>query len=154
MEMAFNAPGPIRQRLREGGWNVVDARQATLDPAAYQQYLMGSRAEFAVAKHGYVVTRCGWFSERSAGYLASGRPILVEETGFSEWLDTGAGGVIPFTTREDVLNGITEINKRYEFHCRAARSIAEEYFDARQVLSQLIDRATSHQPSVESSMDR
>jgi hypothetical protein len=154
MELAFNAPGHIRRQLSEGGWNVVDARQATLDPSAYQRYLTGSRAEFAVAKHGYVLTRCGWFSERSAAYLASGRPVLVEETGFSEWLDTRSGGVIPFTTREDVLNGIAEIKNRYEFHCRTARNIAEEYFDARQVLSQLIDRATAPQPSVERSVDR
>jgi hypothetical protein len=140
MEMALNAPAEIRMQLSEGGWGLVDPREVTRDLWTYQRYLRQSRAEFAVAKHGYVSTRCGWFSERSAAYLASGRPVLIQETGFSDWLNSGTG-VIPFRTADDVLNGIQEINRRYEFHCKAARAVAEEYFDARKVLSSLVECA-------------
>jgi len=140
MEMALNAPAEIRRQLAKGGWRLVDPREVTRDLWTYQRYLRASRAEFSVAKHGYVVTRCGWFSERSAAYLASGRPVLIQETGFSDWLNSGAG-VIPFSTADDVLNGIQEINGRYEFHCKAARAVAEEYFDSRKVLSSLVERA-------------
>jgi hypothetical protein len=91
-----------------------------------------------VAKHGYVISRSGWFSERSTAYLASGRPVLIQDTGFSDWLPTGAG-VLPFSTLEEVRAGIEEINSRYEFHCRAARAIAEEYFDARKILLRLLE---------------
>jgi len=139
MEMALSAPCEIRERLTNGGWRLVDPLKATADPWTYQRYLSRSRAEFSVAKHGYVVTRCGWFSERSAGYMASGRPVLVQDTGFSDWMETGTG-VIAFKTREDVLAGIEAINSQYERHCRAARALAEEYFDARKVLSDLLAR--------------
>jgi hypothetical protein len=147
MEMALNAPADIRAQLTNGGWRLVDPRDVTVDPWTYQRYLRASRAEFAVAKHGYVVTRCGWFSERSASYLASGRPVLIQETGFSDWLNSGAG-VIPFTTADDVLNGIEDINSRYEFHCKAARAVAEEYFDARKILSSLVECAMNSAESV------
>ena len=91
-----------------------------------------------MAKHGYVISRSGWFSERSAAYLASGRPVVTQETGFSDWLQVGSG-VMPFTTPEEALGAIEEVNTRYEFHCQAARAIAEEYFDARKVLTRLIE---------------
>ena len=71
------------------GWRLRDSRSPTRDPWTYQRLMRGSKAEFGVAKHGYVVSRSGWFSERSAGYLASGRPVLAQDTGFSEWLPTG-----------------------------------------------------------------
>ena len=110
------------------------------DPWTYQHYVRTSRAEFSVAKHGYVVTRCGWFSDRSAAYLASGRPVVIQDTGFSEWLPTG-DGVLPFRTREEAIARLNDVKARYDVHCRAARAVAEEYFDARLVLSSLIDRA-------------
>jgi hypothetical protein len=110
----------------------------TVDPWTYQRYIQDSKAEFGVAKHGYVVTRSGWFSERSAAYLASGRPVLVQETGFSDWLPTGAG-LLSFSNREEALAGIEEINSRYQFHCRAARSVAEEYFNGERLLAGLLD---------------
>jgi hypothetical protein len=140
MEMALNAPRDVRERLEEGGWRLVNPREVTLDPWSYRRYLCTSRAEFAVAKHGYVTTRCGWFSERSAAYLASGRPVLVQETGFSQWLDTRLG-VVPFRTPGEVRAGIDDINRRYDEHCRAARAVAVEYFDSARVLNALLDRA-------------
>jgi hypothetical protein len=139
MEIAVRVPMAVDKRLMDGGWRIVDPMQITHAPLRYQRYLRSSKAEFSVAKHGYVITRCGWFSERSAAYLASGRPTVVQDTGFSVWLKPGAG-VIPFSTREEAIGAIEEINHRYEFQCRAAREIAEAYFDARKVLPALIER--------------
>jgi hypothetical protein len=126
--------------LSSRGWAIRDPLEVTRDPWTYERFLQGSKAEFSVAKHGYVVSRTGWFSERSAAYLASGRPVVIQDTGFSDWLPTGAG-VLPFSTPEQALAGIEDVNSRYEFHCRAARAVAEEYFDARKVLPRLIEKA-------------
>jgi hypothetical protein len=139
MEIAVNVSPSVSKRLTDGGWRVADPRGVTRDPYTYQQYIRTSRAEFSVAKHGYVITRCGWFSERSAAYLASGRPVVVQDTGFSDWLETGSG-VIPFKTPDEALAGVEGINRRYDFHCQAAREIAEEYFDARKILPALVQR--------------
>jgi hypothetical protein len=141
-ELAVGSASAPRPLLRSKGWAVRDALEPTRDPWTYQLYIQQSKAEFSVAKHGYVISRSGWFSERSAAYLASGRPVLIQDTGFSDWLPTGAG-VIPFSTPEEAQAGIEEINSRYEFHCRAARAIAEEYFDAGKVLPRLIQCAMS-----------
>jgi len=141
-ELAIGSPTAPYALLRGKGWGVRDPRGPTRDPWTYQRYIQQSKAEFSVAKHGYVISRSGWFSERSAAYLASGRPVLVQETGFSDWLQTGSG-VIPFSTSEEALAGIEQISSRYEFHCRAARAVAEEYFDTRRVLPDLIERAMS-----------
>lgn len=142
MELAVNAPSRARRRLEENGWQLVNPISVTRTPAAYQAYLAGSRAEFSVAKHGYVSTRCGWFSERSAGYMACGRPVVVQETGFSDWLDTGSG-VLPFDTREEALGAMEEVRSRYAHHCESARALVEEYFDAQRVLADLIERSTT-----------
>ncbi len=140
LELAISGPGVPRDKLRAKGWRLVDGRQPTVDPWAYQDYIRGSRAEFSVAKHGYVVSHSGWFSERSVTYLASGRPVLVQDTGFTDWLPTGEG-VLAFCNPSEALAGIADINRRYEHHCRQARSIAEEYFDSRKVLTSLLERA-------------
>jgi hypothetical protein len=140
-EVALGGPTAPPELLRENGWIVRDPLELTRDPWTFQGYIQGSKAEFSVAKHGYVVGHSGWFSERSAVYLASGRPVLVQETGFSDWLETGSG-VISFATREEAFCGLEEINHRYDFHCRAAREIAEEYFDSRKVLARLLDDVT------------
>jgi hypothetical protein len=132
--------GAPHELLTSNGWSVRDAAVETRDPCAYQRYIQQSKAEFSVAKQGYVITRSGWFSDRSIAYLASGRPVLVQETGFSDWMRTGCG-VLPFTSPEEAIDGVEEINRRYAFHCGAAREIAEEYFDANNVLPRLIERA-------------
>lgn len=139
-ELALGSLSAPRTLLREKGWLLRDPFEVTRDPWIYQSYLQQSKAEFSVAKQGYVVSRSGWFSERSAAYLASGRPVLVQETGFSDWLITD-GGVIPFSTFEEARAGVEEINARYEFHRRVARRAAEEYFDAQKILSKLIENA-------------
>jgi hypothetical protein len=128
--------------LTSNGWSLRDAAVETRDPCAYQRYIQQSKAEFSVAKQGYVITRSGWFSDRSVAYLASGRPVLIQETGFSDWMRTGCG-VLPFTCPEEAINGVEEIDRHYAFHCEAARAIAEEYFDAGKVLPGLIERAVN-----------
>jgi hypothetical protein len=145
-ELAVGSPSAPRDRLRRHGWEVRNPLGPTRDPWTYQRYLQESRCEFSVAKHGYVVSRSGWFSERSACYLASGRPVVVQDTGFSDWLPTGAG-VLAFTTPEEAVAAIEDVNRRYDFHCRAAREIAEEYFDAARVLPRLLELALTPPPT-------
>jgi hypothetical protein len=139
-ELALGSQTAPRSLLRRKGWFVRNPLRVTRDPYIYQRYIQQSKAEFSIAKHGYVFTRCGWFSERSAAYLASGRPVLTQETGFSDWLSAG-DGVIAFTSPEEALAGIDRINSRYDFHCVKAREIAKEYFDSNKVLSSVIERA-------------
>jgi hypothetical protein len=138
LEMAFIGPAEVRQRLLASGWAIVEGTKATRDPWSYQSYLAGSKGEFGIAKQGYVTSRCGWFSERSANYLASGRPVVVQDTGFTDWMQTGAG-VLPFTNPDEAVAAIEEVSRRYEYHCRAAREVAEEYFDSDKVLNRLIE---------------
>jgi hypothetical protein len=129
-------PAPLQGK----GWELRDPRGLTRDPWAYQRYIRDSKAEFSVAKHGYVISRSGWFSERSACYLASGRPVVVQDTGFSDWLES-PGGIVVFRTPEEAAAAIEEVDNRYEFHCQAARAVAEEYFDHRRVLTDLLKRS-------------
>lgn len=140
MEIALNAPAEVRKRLRDGGWRLADPGKVTRDPRTYQDYLRSSRAEFSVAKHAYVRTRCGWFSDRSAGYLAMGRPVIVEDTGFSDFLPCGEG-LLAFRSRDEAVEAINRLNDHFAAHCRAARGVAEEYFDARRVLTDLLERS-------------
>jgi hypothetical protein len=140
LEVALGGHWEPRELLREHGWSVRHFLEPSQDPWSYQRYIESSRAEFSVAKHGYVEAHTGWFSERSAGYLASGRPVVVQDTGFSEWL-AHDGGVVPFDTPEAAVAGIKDISARYDHHCAAAREIAEAYFDARTVLTDLVERA-------------
>lgn len=145
-ELAVGSPSAPRDLLCDKGWSVRNPLEPTKDPWTYQRYIQQSKAEFGVAKHGYVITCSGWFSERSAAYLASRRPVVIQDTGFSEWLETGSG-VLSFNTPEEALAGIEDINRRYEFHCRAARAVAEEYFDARKVLRRLVECAMNTVPA-------
>src|SRR5581483_5534213 len=140
MEIALNAPAAVRRRLTEGGWRLADPREVTRTPAIYQDYLRSSRAEFSVAKHAYVCTRSGWFSDRSAGYLALGRPAVVQDTGFCDFLPCGAG-LLAFRNHNEAVAAIRRLNDDYESHCRAARAVAEEFFDARRVLNDLLARS-------------
>lgn len=147
MELAVQAPRAVTTRLLQGGWSVQDPLKISLLPSTYQAYLRSSRAEFSVAKHAYVSTNCGWFSDRSACYLASGRPVVLEDTGFTSWLPVGAG-VLAFRSRAEAIAGIEEINGRYEFHCRAARDVVNEYFKAERVLSRMLDASMALTKSV------
>lgn len=128
--------------LHANGWRLLDPAQVAQTPVRYRRFIQGSKAEFGIAKSGYVVARCGWFSDRSVCFLASGRPVLAQETGFSRFLPTGTG-LFAFCTADDVLAGIEALQRDYAGHARAARVLAEEYFDAAKVLSRLLERVGS-----------
>jgi hypothetical protein len=142
MEIAIGCPAAVRERLVANGWAIVDPRQPTRDPWTYQEYIARSKAEFSVAKQGYVVSRSGWFSERSTAYLASGRPVVVQDTGFSRWLDA-PGGVLPFTDPIEALSQLDALNREYTKHCADARTVAGDYFGAPHVLTSLLERAAA-----------
>ena len=138
LELSVSGGSIPSELLESKGW--VLREPPTQTPWTYQQYIQQSKAEFSVAKQGYVVSRSGLFSERSTCYLATGRPVVIQDTGFSDWLPTGTG-VISFNTMEEAIAGIEEVNRRYEFHCQMARVIAQEYFDAGIVLPRLLECA-------------
>ena len=135
----INAP---LQRLTSYGWDVIDGPPATLTPDLYQSFISASRGEISTAKHVYVATRSGWFSCRSACYLAAGRPAVVQDTGFSTVLSVGEG-VLPFSTMKEAAVAIHEVESDYTRHAKAARAIAEAYFASEKVLTHLIDGAMS-----------
>ncbi len=124
--------------LAENGWHVLDPAKVAGTPDRYRRFIQGSKAEFGIAKTGYVHSRSGWFSDRSACYLASGRPVLAQETGFSRDLPTGEG-LLSFHTADDIVAGIASMNADYARHARAARGIAEEFFESGKVLRRLLD---------------
>lgn len=136
--VALGASMDIQQRLTGRGWTVLDSRVPTADPWTFQDFVTGSKAEFSVAKHGYVVSRSGWFSERSVAYLASGRPVVVQDTGFTRWLHAD-GGVLAFTSPEEALAQLEALNGSYDAHCRLAREVALEYFQSEKVLSRVLN---------------
>ena len=126
--------------LRQHGWLVADPRVVAGDPESMRTYVQGSSAEFSAAQGMYVDTACGWFSDRSARYLASGKPVLVQDTGFSEALPVGEG-LLAFRSLDEAVAGAAEITSRHAEHCAAAREIAERYFDARRVLPRFCEQA-------------
>jgi hypothetical protein len=140
MKIAVNGPATVRAQLVEGGWELADPLKATLDPSTYQEYIRNSLAEFSVAKHGYVSTRCGWFSDRSTAYLAMGRPVVLQDTGFSDLLPCGRG-LMAYSTREQAVAAIRRLKYDYEGNCLAARALAEEFFVSDRVLSNLLNHS-------------
>lgn len=126
-----------RRRLEAAGWEIVDPCSHASDPVAYRSYVQGSDAEFSVAQGIYVETCSGWFSDRSACYLASGKPILLQETGFSRHIGEGAG-VLSFATADEAASAAERIAADYPRHARAARSLAESHLDSRVVLSRFV----------------
>jgi hypothetical protein len=128
--------------LRDAGWRLLDPARLCGTPADYRRFVQGSWAELGIAKAGYVVSRSGWFSDRSICYLASGRPVIAQDTGFSADLPTGVG-LFSFATADDVPPIVEAIASDYERHRRAARELAETHFDSRRVLPALLDRVLS-----------
>ena len=124
--------------LIDHGWKLADPRRVASDPWRYRDYVQGSGAELMVAKNLYVETRSGWFSDRSACYLASGRPVLAQDTGLDGLLPTGEG-LITYSTLDEAVAGVEAIQGDYERHSRAARVIAEEHFAAAKVLPAMLE---------------
>lgn len=134
-----------REKLLAAGWRLVDPAAVAGDPQAFRTYVTNSLAEFSVAQGVYVDTNSGWFSDRTVRYLAAGRPVLVQDTGFSRHLPTGLG-LVAFRTPEEAAAGAADIVERYDDHRAAARRIAEEHFDSDRVVGGLlagVDRSDS-----------
>lgn len=126
--------------LRHKGWKLADPDIVCPDLESYRHYISTSKAEWSVAKNGYVVGRSGWFSCRSACYLAAGRPVVVEDTGFGAVIPTGRG-VLAFSDMDGAVAAIREVEGNWETHARAARDIAVECFDSNKVLRRLVEAA-------------
>jgi hypothetical protein len=125
--------------LRSNGWQIVNPHEAAGGADGFRSYIQDSRGEFSVAKNGYVKTRSGWFSDRTVCYLASGRPVLVQETGVGRHLSVGRG-LLTFSSLEEAVRGIESINADYPGHCAAARKLAEDQFAAPRVLQSILER--------------
>jgi hypothetical protein len=138
LELAVNGPQGF---LREHGWRCVDAFKVSRDPWVYRDYIRSSRGEFSVAKHTYVATNSGWFSDRSECYLASGRPVVVQDTGFSKHLPTGMG-LIAFRDAGEARDGLECVVSDYERQTLAAREVARAHFASDVVLAPLLEQAT------------
>lgn len=138
LELALAActPEPHR-RFRAAGWSVRDAGEVSADCLRYVDYVRASRGELSVAKHAYVKTRSGWLSDRTVCYLAAGRPVVVQDTGFTDWLHAD-GGILPFADVAGAAARIDELNADYERHCARARALAARIFDYRVVLPRLV----------------
>ena len=127
--------------IRQHGWEIIEPDEALPDPWTYRDYLRGSKGEWSVAKEGYRKSRSGWFSCRSACYLALGRPCVLQDTGWSAHYPTGTG-LFAFETLEEALDGIATINADYARHSAGARAVAEKMFDARRVLGEMLEQIT------------
>jgi hypothetical protein len=137
LELAIGGGLPPLDLLRQHGWQIIDGYAASSDPWKYREYICRSKAEFSVAKHAYVATRSGWFSGRSACYLAAGKPVVVQDTGFSEQIPVGEG-ILAFNCEEEAREAIERVNREYEQHAAAASRLAREFFDSNRVLQALL----------------
>lgn len=141
IEIAVGSPSAPRELLERKGWHLRNPLEVSRTTHTYRNYIRASKGELAVAKHAYTVSNSGWFSERSACYLASGCPVIVQDTGFSKPIPACGEGLIAFNTIDEAVSGIESVQRDYARHSRAARAIAEEYFDSGKVLPLLIESA-------------
>jgi hypothetical protein len=132
------ADGRDRDALERHGWKIVDPKAVASDPNGFRRYVQGSGAEFSTAQSIYVATSSGWFSDRTVRYLASGKPALVQDTGFGRTLPVG-DGLMAFRTLDEAVAGARSIADDYERHSHAARMLAEKFFDSSRVLGQLLE---------------
>jgi hypothetical protein len=146
IELALGGGTAPRSDLMAKGWRLRDSREPTRTIDTYQDYLAASLGEFGIAKQGYVITHSGWFSERSANYLAAGRPVVAQDTGFSAVIPTGEG-LLAFSNASEAVDALRSVAGAYESHRKRAREIAESYFDSRQVLPELLAKAFAQESS-------
>jgi hypothetical protein len=129
-----------RTKFSKAGWRFRSPHDLSVNYWDYRDYICRSKAEFTVAKDQYVRLNAGWFSDRSACYLAAGRPVITQETGFTK-IYGQQGGLFGFRKLPEIAEAVREINGNYRRHSRAAREIAREFFEAEKVLASLLDRA-------------
>ena len=137
MQLAADLPSEDETKFRAKGWEIVSPDRVAASPEHYRDYIGRSRAEFMCPKPIHLDLKTGWFSDRSVAYLASGRPVLAEDTGFCEKFPTGLG-LVPFSDLDEALAGVAEIDRNYPKHCRVARELAEEFFDSRKCLQAML----------------
>ena len=124
-------------QLLQHGWRLVDPQAVAAGPDDFRAYVQNSAAEFSVAQGVYTETRSGWFSDRTVRYLASGKPVLVQDTGLDGHLPVGEG-LLVFKTLDEAAAGVRRIRQDYQRHCQAARHVAESCFDSDRVLGQML----------------
>jgi hypothetical protein len=139
-ELAVGVDENTRRELTKNNWRLTDPVKLSSNMADYHDFIVKSRGEFTVAKDQNIRLRSGWFSDRSACYLAASRPVINQDTAFGSYLPTGRG-LFAFQTMDDILAAVDEIESDYEGNCRAAREIAAEHFAAEKVLASLMQRA-------------
>ena len=137
LELAVGGDVALK-KLTPHGWHIVEPFGVSRTVDTYRDYIRRSRGEFSIAKNGYVKARSGWFSDRSATYLATGKPVILQDTGYSEWLPVGEG-LYAFNNMEEALTALETVNSDYMRNCKAARAIALEYFDSNKVLRRWLD---------------
>ena len=135
--IGYADPTGDRELLLRNGWNVVDPHDVAPTPAAYREFIQNSRAEFMCPKPIFLQLNTGWLSDRSVAYLASGRPVVAEDTGFSAKLAVG-NGLLAFRGLDQAAAAVAEVDANYQHHSRAARELAETYFDSRRCLSEML----------------
>jgi hypothetical protein len=140
LEVAVSAPDEVREDLQRAGWGIVAAMEASRTLDAYRDYIRGSRGEFSVAKHAYVATSSGWFSDRSAAYLASGRPVVLQDTGFSRHLPTGEG-LFAWTDAASAADALDRVAADLPRQARAAQRVADSHLRYDVVLPTLLRKA-------------
>jgi hypothetical protein len=131
---------PTHKKFIDNNWRLTSPLQLSVDYWLYRDYVQRSKGEFTVAKDQYVRLNTGWFSDRSACYLAAGRPVIIQETGFSK-LYGGDAGLLAFRTLGEIVEAVKAVNADYKKHSRAAREIAQEIFEAKKVVGSLLERA-------------
>lgn len=137
-KLAIGSESAPVDRLEKSGWEVISSLIPSKSPRSYQEFIQCSKGEWSVAKEGYVSSNSGWFSERSLCYMASGKPVVVQDTGFSNNLETGKG-LFAFSTLDEAIEAIKIVNDNYNFHCLHARQIVENNFNSENVLRLLIN---------------
>jgi hypothetical protein len=142
MEIALRLPDGYegdRETLKNHGWTVSDPLDLR-DLTDYQRFIRKSRGEFTVANQRYTEYRSGWFSERSARYLASGKPVIMQSTGFEDHVPSGEG-FLTYRTPDEAVAALEAVNSDYLTHCEAARSMAEDRFDGTTLLAEMLEIA-------------
>lgn len=138
--LAIHPDEPDYAQLGANGWRLATPLEHCATPDTYRAYIRQSRGEFTVVKHGYAAGRTGWFSDRSACYLAAGRPVLVQDTGIGRHVPTGAG-LLTFTDTDSAAAAIERVEHNYAHHAAAAQAFARTHLDARLVLGRLAELA-------------
>src|SRR5207247_9916526 len=139
--------------LEARGWRIRHSHEVAATPEMYQGYIQSSRGEFSCAKPSYIKQQTAWVSDRTVCYLASGKPVVVQDTGPSAFLPSGEG-MFRFSTAEQAAEALEAINVDYEKHCRAARQLAETCFDARRVVGKILSQSLSKDLLIKAQEDR